>query len=143
MSRSRRRDIPGPRHRDCGHPRASREPWSDPPVRRPGRRGRHAFAGPDSDRDATRAADGRYFVRVSEDSRSPEDEEPPEERAFDYARTVALSDGVFAIALTLLVLNITLPAIAHGHESELGRKLLDRGGEFESYALSFAVISLL
>lgn len=96
------------------------------------------------DRDDTRAADGRYFAGVSDDPRRPDhDQEPPEERAFDYARTVALSDGVFAIALTLLVLNITLPEIAHGHESELGRGLLDRAGEFESYALSFAVISLL
>jgi uncharacterized membrane protein len=80
---------------------------------------------------------------MSEDLRLPDDDEPPEERAFDYARTVALSDGVFAIALTLLVLNITLPNIAPGRESELGRKLLDHAGEFESYALSFAVISLL
>ena len=85
----------------------------------------------------------RYFAGVSGDPRLPDDEGPPEERAFDYSRTVALSDGVFAIALTLLVLNITLPEIAHGHASELGRKLLDRAGEFESYALSFAVISLL
>jgi uncharacterized membrane protein len=40
------------------------------------------------------------------------EDEPPEERLFDYARPVALSDGGFAIALILLVLNITVPDLA-------------------------------
>ena len=35
--------------------------------------------------------------------------ETPSEREFDYDRTVALSDGVFAIALTLLILNVANP----------------------------------
>lgn len=35
-------------------------------------------------------------------------------RQFDYDRTVALSDGVFAIALTLLVLNISVPGLVGG-----------------------------
>jgi uncharacterized membrane protein len=68
-------------------------------------------------------------------------DEPLQERAFDYDRTVALSDGVFAIALTLLVLNIGVPVGAvHG---KLGTRLLDHDTEFESYAVSFAVIGLL
>jgi uncharacterized membrane protein len=70
-------------------------------------------------------------------------DEPPEERGFDYARTVALSDGVFAIALTLLVLNISFPDLAPGHHGQIGKELLDRRGEIGSYALSFAVIALL
>ena len=81
--------------------------------------------------------------RVSERAGVVGDEEPPEERAFDYARTVALSDGVFAIALTLLVLNISVPGLAAGHHDELGRRLLDRRPEFASYALSFVVIAFL
>jgi uncharacterized membrane protein len=74
---------------------------------------------------------------------SSEDPEPPEERAFDYARTVSLSDCVFSIAMTLLVLNITVPVLAAGEHSELGRKLIDQHQQFEAYGISFAVIALL
>ena len=71
------------------------------------------------------------------------DDESTSERAFDYDRTVALSDGVFAIALTLLVLNVTLPSLAPGHTSALGSKLLQRHQQYTSYGISFAVIALL
>lgn len=70
------------------------------------------------------------------------EQETLEERAFDYDRTVALSDGVFAIALTLLVLNITVPELTAGEHGQLGQRLLDHRGEFVSYAISFAVISI-
>lgn len=71
------------------------------------------------------------------------EEETPEQRDFDYDRTVALSDGVFAIALTLLVLNVSVPNLAPLHQGKIGADLLDRGSEFASYALSFAVIGLM
>jgi uncharacterized membrane protein len=70
------------------------------------------------------------------------EEETAEAQAFDYARTVALSDGVFAIAMTLLVLNLGIPKLAPGHHGELGHALLDRRTELYCYALSFAVIGL-
>jgi uncharacterized membrane protein len=50
---------------------------------------------------------------------------------------------VFAIALTLLVLNITVPGLTPVHHGQLGGRLLDRLGEFESYTLSFVVIAFL
>src|SRR5436305_12675343 len=80
---------------------------------------------------------------MTDDANVTEREDLPEERSFDYARTVALSDGVFAIALTLLVLNISFPALAPGHHGDIGRQLVDRRGEIGSYALSFAVIASL
>jgi uncharacterized membrane protein len=74
---------------------------------------------------------------------SIDDPEPAEERAFDYARTVSLSDCVFSIAMTLLVLNITVPRLMSADARDLGSQLLKQHQQFEAYALSFAVISLL
>ncbi|MGN6168367.1 MAG: TMEM175 family protein [Solirubrobacteraceae bacterium] len=71
------------------------------------------------------------------------DNESAPERAFDYDRTVALSDGVFAIALTLLVLSLSVPSLRAGHTSVLGKRLLHQHDEFVAYAISFAVIALL
>jgi uncharacterized membrane protein len=48
---------------------------------------------------------------------------------------------VFAIALTLLVLNISVPRLVGGGET-LWHALAGNGGELLSYALSFAVIGL-
>jgi len=70
------------------------------------------------------------FASVSESRR---------EREFDYDRTVALSDGVFAIALTLLVLNIEIPTT----DGDLWEQLGDLLPDFGAYALSFAVIGVL
>jgi uncharacterized membrane protein len=72
-----------------------------------------------------------------------EDSETPSERAFDYARTVALSDGVFAIALTLLVFTITFPELQGVARRRLGHELENRLPELFSWALSFAVLGLL
>ncbi len=58
---------------------------------------------------------------------------------FDYDRTVALSDGVFAIALTLLVLNIPQPSSSGDLWGELGELIPD----LAAYALSFVVIATM
>jgi uncharacterized membrane protein len=63
------------------------------------------------------------------------DEVAAQER--DVDRLVAFSDGVYAIAITLLVLSLSVP---NGPDDRLGDELRDLGPQLLSYALSFAVI---
>jgi uncharacterized membrane protein len=53
----------------------------------------------------------------------------------EFSRIVAFSDGVFAIAITLLVLALEIPPNA-----DVADALGDRGAEFFAYFLSFAVV---
>lgn len=54
------------------------------------------------------------------------------------------SDGVFAIAITLLVLGLAVPVIpAHGEERALIARLVVLWPNFLAYALSFAVIGIM
>lgn len=73
-----------------------------------------------------------------------EDEESTErgrsEQAYSLGRVLSISDGVFAFALTLLVVSLAVPT-ATSHES-LGEQLLAQEPSYRSYALSFAVIAL-
>jgi uncharacterized membrane protein len=56
----------------------------------------------------------------------------------EFSRIVAFSDGVFAIAITLLVLSFNIPDHLHGES--LGEALWGQRDDFLAYALSFAVI---
>ena len=57
-------------------------------------------------------------------------------------RIEAFSDGVFAIVVTLLVLELKVPLLRdHGSVSELGHQLLDLFPKFLSWLISF-IISL-
>jgi TMEM175 potassium channel family protein len=56
------------------------------------------------------------------------------------ARLETFSDGVFAIAITLLVLELPVPAVGHG---ELGQALLDEWPSYAAYLVSFAVIGII
>jgi uncharacterized membrane protein len=54
---------------------------------------------------------------------------------------LALGDGVFAIAMTLLVVSLGVPDLAHaGDEHELLDALNDQSAELISFFISFAVI---
>lgn len=56
----------------------------------------------------------------------------------EFGRIVAFSDGVFSIAITLLVLNITIGK--HLTEGQIDNALWDQRDTFFAYAISFAVI---
>jgi TMEM175 potassium channel family protein len=56
------------------------------------------------------------------------------------SRIEAFSDGVFAIAITLLVLEIHVP---EDPENGLGRALLDQWPAYASYVVSFFVIGII
>ena len=56
------------------------------------------------------------------------------------ARLETFSDGVFAIAATMLVLDLSVGGTVHG---ELGRKLLDLWPSYLAYATSFLTIGII
>ncbi len=56
----------------------------------------------------------------------------------DLGRIAAFTDGVMAVAITLLVLNIEVPRLAPGEE--LGSALVDLLPSFGAYVLAFALI---
>jgi len=56
----------------------------------------------------------------------------------EFSRIVAFSDGVFAIAITLLVLNLSIGTdVPH---DEVAEAIWDQRANFLAYAISFAVI---
>jgi len=57
----------------------------------------------------------------------------------EFSRIVAFSDGVFAIAITLLVLALEVPP----GTDDLGQALRERNDELLAYAISFAVLGKL
>jgi len=59
----------------------------------------------------------------------------------EFSRVLAFSDGMFAIAMTLLVVGITVPVLREGDSvGELGDALGDLTGSFVSFVISFLVI---
>lgn len=62
---------------------------------------------------------------------------PREENEVEFARIVAFSDGVFAIAITLLVLSLNVDDLTR---DELWQGIWDLRENLLAYAISFAVI---
>ncbi len=60
------------------------------------------------------------------------------ENEIEFSRIVAFSDGVFAIAITLLVLQLGVEPGVSNHD--LGKALLEERQDLFAYAISFAVI---
>jgi uncharacterized membrane protein len=59
-------------------------------------------------------------------------------------RVEALSDGVFAIVVTLLVLEIKVPHVeAHGSVAELAAALLSLAPKFVSWVISFVTVCVI
>ncbi|HEY8584595.1 MAG TPA: TMEM175 family protein [Capillimicrobium sp.] len=66
-----------------------------------------------------------------------------DEREVEFSRALAFSDGVFGIAITLLVVSIDVPDLRGGDlEGELVDALRDLLPSLASYFLSFAAIGL-
>jgi uncharacterized membrane protein len=69
---------------------------------------------------------------------SGKDEGPSDE---GRARLLTLSDGIFAVAMTLLVLDLHVPDLPAGSTgADLARALLGLGPRYLSYVISFLVI---
>ena len=62
------------------------------------------------------------------------------ERDFALERLIFFSDAVFAIAITLLALDIRLPA--NVSDADVFHQLLELGPKYYSYGLSFLAIGL-
>jgi uncharacterized membrane protein len=67
------------------------------------------------------------------------DTDPPDRRprfSLQTSRMEALSDGIFAIASTLLVLDLAIPGV----RSDVGHKLVEQWPTYVAYLVSFATI---
>jgi len=81
-------------------------------------------------------------ARRGKDPPGPGEKKLPRlERGRDLTRVVAFTDGVFAIAITLLVLQIDVPANVTS-ASDLLSKLGDQSPDFIAFAVSFLVIGM-
>ena len=68
------------------------------------------------------------------------EEDESSRRRYGLDRILAISDGVFAFAVTLLVLDLFVPVLSSGATSgDLGQALSKEYASFVSYLLSFFI----
>jgi uncharacterized membrane protein len=84
--------------------------------------------------------ESRSVTPLGSASGAPPTGEEPREHQLEFARIVAFSDGVMAIAITLLVLNIDVPELPDDRAYQLADELYQLAPTLLAYALSFAVI---
>jgi uncharacterized membrane protein len=75
---------------------------------------------------------------VAEDDELREEVGSTEDDDAGLGRVLALSDGVFAIAMTLLALDLRIPDVSN---KDLPHALADNAGAYLAFLLSFFVIS--
>jgi uncharacterized membrane protein len=79
-------------------------------------------------------------ILVQRDSLMTEEDESGRQDTYSIDRVLAISDGVFAFAITLLVLDLAVPALASGASSaDLLNALSKESTVFLSYLLSFLI----
>jgi uncharacterized membrane protein len=86
---------------------------------------------------------GGYSEGIVDGSNQLESRPAPGGTGLTKGRIEALSDGVFAIAITLMIFNIKVPALARESAPPgLGRALLALWPQFLIYAISFIILGV-
>jgi len=77
---------------------------------------------------------------TAESQRQPPRRRPIARGDEEFGRVLAFSDGLFAIAMTLLVVGIEVPELRNPSEGELWDALQDLDASYVSFFISFVVI---
>src|SRR5579859_168967 len=67
----------------------------------------------------------------------------PDDTQMSVGRVEAFSDGVFGVAVTLLVLNIQVPHLQNAHVADLVNGLLNQWPSYVSYFITFMSMGTL
>lgn len=71
-----------------------------------------------------------------------QDSQSSTERSFELERVVFFSDAVYAIAITLLAIELKVPELPYEDTAELYRALLSEWPRFLAFAFSFWIIAI-